>query len=80
MDQELQRLIDIAAITDVHLRYRRGIDRMDWDLVRSCYHPGATDDHGPFRGSVEQFIRRRVASGLRVHHALRWQPTRRSRR
>ena len=42
----LQMLIDEAAIKKVHLRYCRGIDRMDWDLIRSCYHPDAIDDHG----------------------------------
>ena len=56
MDHELQRLVDIAAIKDIHIRYCRGIDRFDWDLVRSCYHPDAMDDHGKFRGSVDEFI------------------------
>ena len=35
MDPKLQRLLDEAEIRDVHLRYCRGIDRMDFDLVRS---------------------------------------------
>ena len=56
MEAALQRVVDEAAIKDVHLRYCRGIDRMDWDLVRSAYHPEAVDDHGPFKGSVEEFI------------------------
>lgn len=55
-DPELQRLLDEAAVKEVHLRYCRGIDRLDWDLVRSCYHPGAIDDHGPYRGDIEGFI------------------------
>jgi len=29
---------------------------MDWDLVRSCYHPDATDDHGEYVGGIEGFI------------------------
>ncbi|MEY3566868.1 MAG: hypothetical protein RLZ19_882, partial [Actinomycetota bacterium] len=37
-------------IRDVVYRYARGVDRRDFDLVRSCYHPDATDDHGPFTG------------------------------
>jgi ketosteroid isomerase-like protein len=53
---ELQRLVDEAAIRRLHLEYCRGIDRRDWDLVRSCYHPDAIDYHGPFTGGVEQFI------------------------
>lgn len=56
LDPALQRLLDETAVKNVHLRYCRGIDRMDWDLVRSCYHPGAADDHGPYRGDVDGFI------------------------
>lgn len=56
MEAALQNLIDVQAIKDVHLRYCRGIDRADYDLVRSCYHPDAIDDHGPYRGDVEGFI------------------------
>jgi hypothetical protein len=29
---------------------------MDFELVRSCYWADATDDHGSFRGSVEEFL------------------------
>ena len=38
------------------LRYCRGIDRIELDLVRDCYHPDALDDHGAFRGGVEDFL------------------------
>ena len=37
-------------------RFARGIDRHDWELVRSCYHDGALDDHGPFKGPVEEYV------------------------
>jgi ketosteroid isomerase-like protein len=56
MDKALQRLLDVAAIKEVHIRYCRGIDRRDWDLVRSCYHPDATDDHGDYVGGIDGFI------------------------
>lgn len=56
MDEALQRLLDEEEIKRVHLRYCRGIDRMDWDLVRSCYHPDARDDHGEYVGGIEGFI------------------------
>lgn len=52
----LTRFMAQQEVRDVVLRYCRGIDRMDWDLVRSCYHPDATDDHGDFRGNVDEFI------------------------
>lgn len=56
MEEALQRLVDEAAIKDVQLRYCRGIDRRDLDLLRSCYHPDASDDHGEFVGGVEEFL------------------------
>lgn len=56
MDPSLQRLLDEEAIKKVQIRYCRGIDRMDWDLVRSCYHPDAIDDHGDYVGGIDGFI------------------------
>ncbi|CAL8477015.1 nuclear transport factor 2 family protein [Caballeronia sp. S22] len=56
MEAKLQQLLDEAEIRRVHIRYCRGIDRMDWDLVRSCYHPDAIDRHGAYNGSIEGFI------------------------
>jgi len=47
---------DDLGIRQVVLRYCRGIDRMDRELVRSCYHPDATDSHGTFSGGVEEFL------------------------
>ena len=47
---------DEQAIRNVLLRYCRGIDRIDLDLVRDCYHPDAIDDHGAFRGGVDDFL------------------------
>jgi hypothetical protein len=48
-------LVAQQEIRDVLIRYTRGIDRMDPDLVLSCYWPGAHDDHGAFQGSAEDF-------------------------
>ena len=53
---EVRRLLDEAAIRRVHLDYCRGIDRRDWELVRSCYHADAIDHHGPFSGGIDDFI------------------------
>jgi ketosteroid isomerase-like protein len=52
----LDDMIARQEIADVILRYARGIDRLDFDLVRSCYHPDAYDDHGSFTGDVDGFI------------------------
>jgi hypothetical protein len=49
-------LVAQQEIRDVLIRYTRGIDRMDPDLVLSCYWPGAHDDHGAYQGSVEGFV------------------------
>ena len=49
-------LIAESEIRNVHLRYCRGVDRMDWELVRACYHPDATDDHGAFTGVIDEFL------------------------
>ncbi|MEM8705228.1 MAG: nuclear transport factor 2 family protein [Actinomycetota bacterium] len=56
MDTRLAALVDKSEITDVVHRYARGIDRRDWDLVRSCYHPDAHDHHGGFSGTVDEYL------------------------
>ena len=47
---------DSDAIRHVLYTYCRGIDRRRLDLVRSCYHPDATDHHGDYRGGVDGAI------------------------
>jgi hypothetical protein len=54
---------DRRQIHECVLRYCRGIDRLDMDLVRSAYHPGGIDHHTGFSGPIEQFIEW-VSSGL----------------
>lgn len=56
MDPRLAALLDKQEIEEVVLRYCRGIDRRDFDLVRACYHPDAIDRHGSFEGSVDRFL------------------------
>jgi hypothetical protein len=54
-----QRVADLLAkqdIRDVMARYCRGVDRRDYDLIRSCYHPDAVDNHGEYVGGVDGFI------------------------
>lgn len=45
-----------SAIRRVLLTYARGIDRLDLELVRSCYWPEATDVHGTFSGTRDDFL------------------------
>ncbi len=56
LEAELRRLADEAEIKRVQLRYCRGLDRMDWDLIRTCFHRDGIHDLGPFKGTVEKFI------------------------
>lgn len=46
---------DELAIREVLTRYCRGVDRCDEELLRSVYHPDATDDHGTFKGNGYEF-------------------------
>jgi hypothetical protein len=56
LDPEVRHLLDRQAIADVVLRYCRGIDRLDLELVRSCYHADATDEHGTFTGTRDEYV------------------------
>jgi SnoaL-like domain len=56
MDERLARLLDRQEIERVIQRYCRGIDRRDLALVRSCYHDDATDRHGSFFGSPDEYV------------------------
>ena len=55
-DTDLKALADKQAIYEVVLRYCRGIDRLDMDLVRSCYHPGGVDHHTGFEGERDAYV------------------------
>ena len=50
------RLRDRHEIQECLFRYVRGVDRKNWDLVRSAYHPDAYDDHGNYKGGIDGFI------------------------
>jgi hypothetical protein len=52
----LDALLAEREIARTICRYCRGVDRRDFDLVRSCYHPDANDDHGGYVGGVDGFI------------------------
>jgi len=48
---------DRMALDDLVMRYCRGIDRRDFELVRSLYHDDAIDDHGKmFCGSPDEYV------------------------
>lgn len=57
MNETLQRLADRAEIQDCLCRYARGVDRGDWELVRSTYHSDAYDAHGGYNGDVDGLLK-----------------------
>lgn len=52
-----------AEVQDILVRFCRGIDRLDVDLVKSCFHDDAVDDHGMFKGSGHAFAEYAMKSG-----------------
>ena len=50
-ERALRVLLDKQEIHEVLMRYCRGIDRCDAELLHSVYHPDATDDHGLFKAA-----------------------------
>jgi ketosteroid isomerase-like protein len=53
--RKLQQLCDERDIQEVLVRYCRGSDRCDVDLVKSAYWPDAIDDHLIFNGNAMEF-------------------------
>ena len=45
-----------SQIRDTLLRYCRGLDRKNFELVRSAYHDDAIDDHGGYCGDIPGLI------------------------
>jgi len=50
-------LLAREEISDVIKRLARGTDRLDEELMASCYHADGFDDHNAFRGSGTEFAR-----------------------
>ena len=65
-------LLAREEIGDVVKDLARGTDRLDAELMASCYHPDGTDDHNVFRGTGTEFAQWVVDTlpALRGHHAL----------
>lgn len=54
-----------VEIEDTLKRFIRGVDRQDWALALSAYHPGAQDAHGFFTGPADEFLK--VVAHAHVH-------------
>jgi hypothetical protein len=53
--KHLRELMDHEEIRALLFRYCRAVDRGDLALLKSCYHPDSTDDHGFYSGSGWDF-------------------------
>ena len=51
----LDDLLAKEEIREVVLKLARGTDRLDRELIVSCYHADALDDHNEFRGPPDAF-------------------------
>jgi len=56
MVEGLELLLAERAIQRVLCSYSRAADRYDLELMRSCYWPEGTDDHGSYVGGLDGFI------------------------
>jgi hypothetical protein len=74
LSPQLRELLDKQAIYEVLIRYCRGVDRCDAEIVRSVYHEDAWDDHGYWRGNGHDFAdfvtARLAAANVRTTHSV----------
>jgi len=54
--RDVQELQDRADIRDCLVRYCRGIDRLDWDLAETAYHPDAIDNRGAITANPKEYL------------------------
>jgi hypothetical protein len=54
-EARLREMSDKQDLQELVARVSRGVDRCDKEIILSCYHPDAFDDHGLIQGSPEVF-------------------------
>ncbi len=55
LERELRLLLDKQALGELLLRYARGIDRWDRELVLGCFHPDASVHYNTYEGNAIEF-------------------------
>lgn len=56
-DSRLEAFLAKQEISEVLTRHARGVDRADADLMKSCYHLDAIEEHGPnYSGPAHDYI------------------------
>jgi hypothetical protein len=61
--RRLQEVIDRDEIRQLLYTYARGVDRGDFDLIKSVFLPEATDHHGHYDGPALRFAKSVVSRG-----------------
>jgi ketosteroid isomerase-like protein len=59
---------DRQEIQDCLLRYTRGVDRHDMELMKSAYHPDAWDEHGVAEGDPAAFCNWAIGWHAKFQH------------
>ena len=54
--KELRYLADRQSIMDCAVRFSRGVNRRDRELLKSAFHADALDDHGFFVGNRDDLV------------------------
>ncbi|HVY85584.1 MAG TPA: nuclear transport factor 2 family protein [Caulobacterales bacterium] len=58
LERDVRALLDKEAIRECFLRYTRGIDRLDVDMIKSAFHEDAIDNHARgVQGSIDDMLR-----------------------
>lgn len=56
-NSKLEAMMSKLEIREVLMRYARGVDRADEDLLKSCYHADAIEEHGStYAGPAHEYI------------------------
>ncbi len=72
-DEKIDAMLAKQEIHDTLMRYGRGVDRADGDLLKSCYHDDAIEEHGssytgPAMAYIDGAIGRIAKMGTMAHY------------
>jgi 3-phenylpropionate/cinnamic acid dioxygenase small subunit len=56
MTKTIDALLAEAAVKEVHIRYCRACDRMDFEALRACFHEHATADYGHGVWNLDEYM------------------------
>lgn len=67
----LKSLLAKQDIQDALARYARGVDRADGDLLKSCYHEDAIEEHGnTYTGPAHAYVDGAVERMAKLKHPM----------